>query len=307
MTRNARLLLEEGWKHSVLSVGLDPKIGKIPACVKDKHQGKPNGVALAVHDFCIGIVLATCHLRPLAYKPNFGFFTRLGPEGLRVLMELVFFIKTHSPTSLIIDDCKDGDIGDSMDNYVDTALSLDVVGADAMTASPYLGPDTFQQLLAHEDKLAIFLCKTSNKKSGFLQNRMLRLTGPEQEMLAGHPSGLWANVESIPVYQFIAMSAQREWNANNNCALVVGATYPNELEQIRALAPEMPLLLPGFGKQGAPVKESIQAGRRKSDGRGIIAHVGSDIMYASSGEDCFQAAKENAEMWDRQLFNFANA
>jgi len=309
MTRNFREMLEDGWEHSVLCIGLDPDLKKIPQHIKNQFGGRRDAVATIASEFCIGIVDSTCHLRPLAYKPNQGFFLRLGPAGINALIGLVAYIKERSPTSVIIDDCKDGDIGDSMANYVAAALDpLDTsVDADAMTANPYLGPDTFQQLLDRKDKGAILLCKTSNKGSAFLQDRPVRLSHEERTKFAGLVGKPFTNPEWIPLYQLVAASAECDWNKNDNCALVVGATYPSELEQVRTIAPEMPLLLPGFGKQGAPVSETIRAGRRKSDGRGIIANVGSDILYASAGEDCFNAAAAKAEMWHNQLLSFANA
>ncbi len=286
--RNFRDLLEAGFAQSkMLCVGLDPDAKKIPSHLK---AGDTDDLGAALV-FCTRIVDATKHLA-LAYKPNAAFFVRPGfVAGSTALRELIRRINQMAPGVPVILDSKRGDIGNSMKGYVEEAF--DVLGADAMTASSYLGQDACQPLLDRADKGAIFLCKTSNPGGGEFQDLFVKSDWT--------PSG-----PLIPLYQHVALQVAGRWNANLNCALVVGATYPDELRQVRQIVGDMPILVPGIGTQGGDEEATIAAGR-DSRKRGMIINVGSAILYASSGEDFAEAALAKAESYHHRFLNLANA
>ncbi len=297
--RNFRALLEARWAEGkLLCIGLDPDIKKIPAHLR---AGDTTDADVMVH-FCCRIVDATCHL-VLAYKPNLAFFARYGARGLEGLRQLVAHINAVAPGVPVILDVKNGDIGNSMAGYVDFALVE--IGADAMTASPYLGQDASQPLLDRVDNGAIFLCKTSNPGGGEFQDMEIMLGRIEfrsVEQFFGHELDRMA----VPLYQYVAYRVAKYWNAQDNCALVVGATYPNELRAVRDIVGDMPILIPGIGTQGGDEEATIVAGR-DSRGRGIIVNVGGAILFASGGEDFVDAALAKAEYYSTRFLNFANA
>ena len=257
-------------------------------------------------DFCKKIVDATAHL-VLAYKPNIAFFARRGARGIEGLRRLVAYINAVAPHAVVILDSKRGDIGNSMAGYVEEAFVE--IGAHAMTANPYLGQDACQPLLNEKDHGAVFLCKTSNPGSGEFQNARMLIDDPEEEKFLaefGTVSYLLGQHPMVELYQHVAYRVSRHWNDNGNCALVVGATYPAELQSIRRIVGNMPILIPGIGTQGGDEEATIAAGR---DGRnrGMIINVGSAILYASSDEDYVEAAVAKAEYYSARFLNLANA
>ncbi len=301
--RNWKDMIEAGFANGkLLCLGLDPDWKKIPKHLKSDTIAQTDVVV----DFCKKIVDATAHL-VLAYKPNIAFFARRGARGIEGLRRLVAYINAVAPHAVVILDSKRGDIGNSMAGYVEEAFVE--IGAHAMTANPYLGQDACQPLLNEKDHGAVFLCKTSNPGSGEFQNARMLIDDPEEEKFLaefGTVSYLLGQHPAVELYQHVAYRVSRHWNDNGNCALVVGATYPAELQSIRRIVGNMPILIPGIGTQGGDEEATIAAGR---DGRnrGMIINVGSAILYASSDEDYVEAAVAKAEYYSARFLNLANA
>lgn len=248
--------------QSMLCVGLDPEPSRFPGALK--------GNANKIYDFCAAIVDATADA-VIAFKPQIAYFAAHRAEGqLERLME---HMRRVAPLVPIILDAKRGDIGSTAEQYAIEAFER--YGADAVTLSPFMGFDSVQPYLKYNDKGAFLLCRTSNKGGDDLQNQRL------------------ASVEGQPLlYEHVAKLAQGPWNLNGQLGLVVGATYPNEIERVRKLAPTLPLLIPGVGAQGGDALATVRAGWR-SDAP-IVVNSSRAILYASSGDDFAQAARAEA-------------
>jgi orotidine-5'-phosphate decarboxylase len=212
------------------------------------------------------IIDATCDL-VCAYKPNLAFYETFGSEGFAILKETIEYIPPEIP---IIGDAKRGDIGNTAKAYAKALFST--FGFDAATVNPYLGFDSIQPFIENKDKGVFILCRTSNKGSADFQN--LNCSG------------------SLPLYEIVACKA-REWNVHGNIGLVVGATYPEELKRIRAICPEMCLLIPGVGAQGGALDLAVNNGVN-TQGEKAIINVSRKVLYASRGEDFTQAARSSA-------------
>jgi orotidine-5'-phosphate decarboxylase len=277
MTLLEQLQGAERQNGSMLCVGLDPEPGKFPAGMK--------GDAGKIFDFCAQIVDATADLA-ISFKPQIAYFAAHRAENqLEKLMAHMRRIAPHVPVIL---DAKRGDIGATAEQYALEAFER--YGADAVTLSPFMGFDSVQPYLKHHGKGAFLLCRTSNPGGDDLQNQRL------------------ASVEGQPLlYEHIAKLAQGPWNVNGQLGLVVGATYPAEIERVRSLAPTLPLLIPGVGAQGGDAVATIKAGYRQSNGAttgAVIVSSSRAILYASSGEDFAQAARQEA-MRTRDLLKAA--
>ena len=267
MTFLEQLQGAERQNGSLLCVGLDPEPGKFPASMK--------GDASKIYDFCAQIVDATADLA-ISFKPQIAYFAAHRAENqLEKLMAHMRRIAPHVPVIL---DAKRGDIGATAEQYALEAFER--YGADAVTLSPFMGFDSVQPYLKHHGKGAFLLCRTSNPGGDDLQNQRL------------------ASVEGQPLlYEHIAKLAQGPWNVNGQLGLVVGATYPAEIERVRSLAPTLPLLIPGVGAQGGDAVATIKAGYRQSNGAttgAVIVSSSRAILYASSGDDFAQAARQEA-------------
>ncbi len=301
--RNWKDMIGAGFANGkLLCLGLDPDWKKIPKHLKSDTIAQTDVVV----DFCKKIVDATAHL-VLTYKPNIAFFARRGARGIEGLRRLVAYINAVAPHAVVILDSKRGDIGNSMAGYVEEAFVE--IGAHAMTANPYLGQDACQPLLNEKDHGAVFLCKTSNPGSGEFQNARMLIDDPEEEKFLaefGTVSYLLGQHPAVELYQHVAYRVSRHWNDNGNCALVVGATYPAELQSIRRIVGNMPIVIPGIGTQGGDEEATIAAGRDDRN-RGMIINVGSAILYASSDEDYVEAAVAKAEYYSARFLNLANA
>jgi orotidine-5'-phosphate decarboxylase len=248
---------------SMLCVGLDPEPTRLPACL---HEG-PN----RLYDFCAAIVDATRDL-VCAFKPQIAYFAAHGAEDQ--LERLMQHMRANAPQVPIILDAKRGDIGSTAEQYAKEAFER--YGADAVTLSPFMGFDSVAPYLQYPGKGAFLLCRTSNPGGDDLQNQRL------------------ADVEGQPrLYEHIARLAQGPWNRNGQLGLVVGATYPAEIERVRALAPTVPLLIPGVGAQGGDAAATVRAGWRA--GGPIVVNSSRAILYAGSGKDFAQAARSEAE------------
>ena len=249
--------------QSMLCVGLDPEPSRFPAHMK--------GDASKIYDFCAAIVDATADL-VCSFKPQIAYFAAYRAEDqLERLME---HMRRTAPQVPVILDAKRGDIGSTAQQYAKEAFER--YGADAVTLSPFMGFDSIEPYLAaYPSKGAFLLCRTSNPGGDDLQNQLL------------------ASIEGQPlVYEHIAKLAQGPWNLNGQLGLVVGATYPQEIERVRSIAPTLPLLIPGVGAQGGDAVATVRAGLR-SDGP-IIVNSSRAVLYASSGDDFGAAARAEA-------------
>ena len=267
MTFLEQLQGAERQNGSLLCVGLDPEPGKFPAGMK--------GDASKIFDFCAQIVDATADLA-ISLKPQIAYFAAHRAEDQ--LEKLMQHMRRHAPHVPVILDAKRGDIGATAEQYAIEAFER--YGADAVTLSPFMGFDSVQPYLKHHGKGAFLLCRTSNPGGDDLQNQRL------------------ASVEGQPLlYEHVAKLAQGPWNLNGQLGLVVGATYPAEIERVRSLAPTLPLLIPGVGAQGGDAVATIKAGYRQSQGvttGAVIVSSSRAILYASSGDDFAQAARKEA-------------
>ena len=248
--------LRQRWStaRSLLCVGLDPEPSKFPPGVSSAFE------------FCRAIVDATADA-VCAFKPQIAHFAAIGAE--RDLERLVRHIHEAHPGVPVILDSKRGDIGSTARNYAIEAF--DRFGADAVTVNPYLGFDSVQPFLERADKGVVVLCRTSNPGSGEFQDLV---------------------VDGRPLYQHVASRVAKEWNANGNCLLVVGATWPKELGVVRELVGELPFLVPGVGAQGGDVQAVVQQGAT-ADG-GLVISSSRAILYAGAGADYAQAARTAA-------------
>jgi orotidine-5'-phosphate decarboxylase len=244
--------------RSLVCVGLDPDPSRMP--VRD------------VTTFNRAIVEATADL-VCAYKPNLAFYEALGMTGLKALEETLKAIRKLAPSAIVIGDAKRGDIGNTATAYA--AALFDVWGFDAATVNPYLGGDSVEPFLAHADRGAFILCRTSNPGAREFQD--LRVP---------------ADVGSRPLYESVARKAG-EWNTRGNVGLVVGATYPDELKRIRGLCPPLPILIPGVGAQAGDLDAAVLNGT-DADGRLAVINSSRGIIYASRGADYAQAARRAA-------------
>lgn len=252
---------------SMLCVGLDPEPAKFPAGMR----GDPS----KIYDFCAAIVDATADL-VIAFKPQIAYFAAHRAEDQ--LERLMGHMRRVAPQVPIILDAKRGDIGSTAEQYAKEAFER--YGADAVTLSPFMGFDSVQPYLKYQGKGAFLLCRTSNPGGDDLQNQRL-------SSVPGEPL----------LYEHIARLAQGPWNLNGQLGLVVGATYPVEIERVRAVAPTVPLLIPGVGAQGGDAVATVKAGWRGVDGETaapIIVNSSRAILYASSGEDFAHAARREA-------------
>jgi len=253
--------------QSLLCVGLDPDPAKLPGA----WRGQPE----RIFDFCARIVDATADL-VIAFKPQIAYFAAHRAEAQ--LERLMDHMRAHAPGVPIILDAKRGDIGSTAEQYAIEAFER--YGADAVTLSPFMGFDSVQPYLTHAGKGAFLLCRTSNPGGDDLQSQRLASV-PGQPLL----------------YEHVAQLAQGPWNLNGQLGLVVGATYPDEIERVRQLAPTLPLLIPGVGAQGGDALATVRAGYRQHQGRTsgpIIVNSSRAILYASSNDDFDQAARREA-------------
>jgi orotidine-5'-phosphate decarboxylase len=212
----------------------------------------------------------------ISFKPQIAYFAAHGAEAQ--LEKLMAHMRRTAPQVPIILDAKRGDIGSTAEQYAKEAFER--YGADAVTLSPFMGFDSLQPYLKYHGKGAFLLCRTSNPGGDDLQPRRL-------QDVAGQPR----------LYEHIAALAQGPWNLNGQLGLVVGATYPAEIEQVRAVAPTVPLLIPGVGAQGGDAVATVKAGWRAVGGETtapIIVSSSRAILYASSGEDFGVAARQEA-------------
>jgi orotidine-5'-phosphate decarboxylase len=252
----ARLEAAMSTNDSLVCVGLDPEVDRFPVTLRGRPQ--------AILEFNRAIIDATADL-VCAYKPQIAHYAAVAAEDQ--LLATIRYIRERAPNVPVILDSKRGDIGSTAEKYAREAFER--YGADAVTINPYLGRDSAEPFLAYADKGIVILCRTSN--AGAREFQDLESGGRK-------------------LYQIVAEQVAREWNARGNCLLVVGATYPDELADIRARTGAMTFLVPGVGAQGGDVEKAVKSGRR-ADGKGLVINSSRGILYAGSGDDFARAAR----------------
>jgi orotidine-5'-phosphate decarboxylase len=252
---------------SMLCVGLDPEPSRFP--------GRLRGDASKIFNFCADIVEATADL-VVAFKPQIAYFAAHRAEDQ--LEHLIALIRSTAPHVPIILDAKRGDIGSTAEQYAIEAFER--YGVDAVTLSPFMGFDSVAPYLKHHGKGAFLLCRTSNPGGDDFQSQRL------------------SSVDGAPLlYEHIAALAQGSWNVNGQLGLVVGATYPAEIERVRAIAPTLPLLIPGVGAQGGDALATVKAGWRGTADAStgpIIVNSSRAILYAGADDGYAAAARLEA-------------
>ncbi|HZO23977.1 MAG TPA: orotidine-5'-phosphate decarboxylase [Steroidobacteraceae bacterium] len=260
--------LAASWERSdsLICVGLDPEIERFPPHVA--AQPSP------IFQFNRAIIDATADL-VCAYKPQFAHYAAYEAEDQ--LERTIEYIHRSYPGVPVILDSKRGDVGNTAERYAIEAFER--YGADAVTVNPYLGADSVEPFLKYTDKGVIVLCRTSNPSSRDLQD---------------------LEVGGRKLYQVVAEMVCRKWNSRGNCLLVVGATYPRELAEVREIAGSMPFLVPGVGAQGADVAQAV-LNAQTPDGTGLIISSSRGILYRSLGDDFAAAARSAAEKLRNQV------
>lgn len=234
--------------HSLLCVGLDSDYERLPAPFREQELPQfsfNRWIIEQTHDYCS------------AYKLNIAFYEARGKQGIHELKLTADYLCERHPDIFTICDAKRGDIGTTSRQYA-TAI-FDQLGFDAVTLQPYLGRDALEPFLNRADNISIILCRTSNPGSGELQ---------------------CLEVNDKPLWQIVAERVCNVWNANENCMLVVGATYPEELQRVRSIVGDMTLLVPGIGTQGGNVEQVVQAGLN-SQKLGLIINSSRGIIFAN--------------------------
>ncbi|MBA5689516.1 orotidine-5'-phosphate decarboxylase [Rugamonas apoptosis] len=263
--------LSAAWtaNDSLLCVGLDPDMAKLPA----QFQSAPDGI----YQFCREIIDATADLA-CSFKPQIAYFAALGAE--QQLEQICAYARANYPHIPLILDAKRGDIGATARQYAREAF--DRYGADAVTVNPYMGSDSVEPYMEWSERGVIILCRTSNPGGSDLQ---------------------FLKVDGKPLYQHVARLVAEKWNSNGQCALVVGATFPEELAQVRAIVGDMPLLVPGIGAQGGDIAATVRSGKTAS-GAGMMINSSRAIIYApqQAGED-FAAAARRVALDTRDAIN----
>jgi orotidine-5'-phosphate decarboxylase len=233
---------------SLVCVGLDPDPAKLPADL--------GAEATRLHSFDRRIIDAT-HDIAAAYKPQIAFYSALGAENQLCLT--IRYIRERAPNALVILDAKRGDIGNTAAAYAREAF--DRYDADAVTVNPYMGEDSVRPFLARKDRGALVLCRTSNPGGRDFQDLIL---------------------DGLPLYRHVARRATGVWNEFGNVMLVVGATVPKEMAELRAAHPDVTFLVPGIGAQSGDLKAVLAAGL-DARGTGLLISASRSINYAGGG------------------------
>lgn len=252
--------LESQWrKGNYVCVGLDSDLAQIPQIIKDKYKK----TADILFNFNKALIDST-HDLVCAYKPNIAYYDDHIGEGLEALKKTIEYIKSKYPEITVIIDAKRADIDST--NLPYTREMFDVLKTDAVTVHPYLGAEALKPFLERQDKGIIVLVRTSNPGAGEFQ-----------DLLVGKK----------PLYQIVAKNIAKNWNKYGNCAVVTGATYPKELAKVRKIIGDIPMLIPGIGKQGGDLEATI-----KASGDRIIINSSRGIIFASKEADFATRARE---------------
>ena len=252
--------------NTLLCVGIDPQVSDLP-----------QPTAEALQQYCLEII-EQCAPYAAAFKPNSAFFEAFGSDGWAVLKEII----AHVPKDIaVILDVKRGDIASSAQAYARAAFEW--LGADAVTVNPYLGKDAVEPFLSYPGRGAFLLCKTSNPGANVLQEARLIGEGGRGEIL----------------YERVAHLAN-QLNQAGNVGLVAGATYPEAIERIRAIVPEMWLLAPGVGAQGGDLEAAIRSGLRQ-DGLGMLINVSRSISHSPNRSEAARQFREQINRYRQQI------
>lgn len=264
-------MLKLKWNEGkFVCVGLDGDYDLLPESVKDGSK------ETSIFNFNKAIIDATADL-VCAYKPQVAHYEEAGLEGWSALNKTIKYLKEKYPQIPIILDAKRADIGSTNMHYAKAIF--DNLGFDAVTVNPYLGEEALSPFLERKEKGVIVLVRTSNSGASEFQDLL---------------------TDGKPLYQVVAEHVAGKWNKNGNCAVVVGATYPEELEKVRRIVGEMPILIPGIGAQGGDLKATLEAGFN-SNKTGVIINSSRGIIYASKGSDFAEAARRETEKLDKQI------
>jgi orotidine-5'-phosphate decarboxylase len=255
-----RLLRASRTNRSLVCVGLDFEMERVPANVREQHD--------PILTFNQAIIEATKDL-VCAYKPNIAFYEKHAERGLTSLRKTVELVPEEIPVIL---DCKRGDIGSTARAYAEAYF--EDLGVDAITVNPYLGTDSVEPYLTYEEKGVFIVCRTTNAGASDFQD---------------------LNVNGAPLYEHVARRAVKEWNGHDTIGLVAPATQPRTLQAVRRIAgPNVPILVPGVGAQGGRVVDAVQGGANLR-GEMVIVNASRSVTYASEGNDFAAAARAAAQ------------
>lgn len=248
--------------NSLVCVGLDSDFDKLPESVK--HKENPQ------FEFNKALIDAT-HDLVCAYKPNPAFYEARGAEGIQELKQTCDYLQENYPEIPVIIDAKRGDIGNTNEGYA--KYVFDYLNADAITVMPYMGIESLSAFFKREEKGIIVGCHSSNPGAKEFQEQL---------------------INNQPLYKIVAKEVMKQQSTNPNVMLFFGATYPEELQQIREIVKDMTLLVPGIGAQGGDVAKTVNAGLN-SQKRGLIISSSRGIIFASSGDDFAEKARTETE------------
>ncbi len=243
--------------NSLLCVGLDADFAKIPQCFLEKDMPQ-----FAFNKW----IIEETHEYAAAFKINIAFYEARGDQGVKELKETMEYLKVYYPDIFTILDAKRADIGNTNNGYVTSIF--DWLNFDAVTLHPYLGKEALLPFLERKDKGCIILCRTSNPGAPEFQD--LNVQGS-------------ASHKSVPLWEIVAEKVSKNWNKNENCMLVMGATYPEETKKAREISGDMTFLVPGIGVQGGSVKEIVKVGLN-SEGLGLIINSSRGIIFSENPE-----------------------
>lgn len=280
-SRNFLDLIRAQWDTGrIVCVGLDSELEKIPDAARiteSSPYAEKLRVGPTLHKFNSAIIDATAYFA-CAYKLNSAFYEAQGHDGIKALRDTASYILQKHPSKLVILDAKRGDIGNTNRCYAEFAFEY--VQADAVTVNPYLGGSaTWQPFLDYKDKGIFILCRTSNRDADTFQN-----------LLVHYKQGF----NLVPLYQRVAQEVADDWNTNGNCGLIVGATHPQDLAEVRKIAGDLPILIPGIGAQGGDLEAILKAGA-DCRGQGMIINSSRGIIFASQEQDYAAAAAREAQ------------
>ena len=258
--------------NSLLCVGLDSDFNKIPKRFLKKKFPQ--------FEFNKWIIEETGEYAA-AIKCNSAFYEARGDKGITELKKTTEYLQKNYPDIFLIGDCKRADIGNTNQGYVDSFF--DYFAFDAITLNPYLGKEALLPFLDRKDKGCIILCRTSNSGAGELQD--LKIQEP------------FNSVQGKPLWQVVAERVSKNWNKNNNCMLVVGATFPKEMKKIRALIGDITILVPGVGAQGGDLKATLKAGLNRH-GLGLIINSSRGIIFSDNPKIEAQKLRDAIRNWN---------
>lgn len=254
-------------KKSFLCVGLDTDLNKVPKFLLNEED--------PIFSFNKAIIDATAPYS-IAYKPNLAFYECYGLKGMEAFEKTITYLKEDYPQHFIIADAKRGDIGNTSKMYAQTFFKE--YNVDALTIAPYMGEDSVKPFLEYEGKWVILLALTSNKGS--------------------HDFQLFEDKEGMCLFERVLTKSQ-EWGTTENLMFVVGATQGSLFADIRKLAPNSFLLVPGVGAQGGSLQEVCKYGMNKDCG--LLVNSSRGIIYASADENFAEIAGEKAKELQQEM------